>query len=114
MNRAEAEQIAAAIAILRPKWLQPSLVTLLGKHQHRPARDVMLALVYVAYDPATQGPGRIATDGPWWWLNQTAGVETAVLPPRYTPPPPVVAATPDTIRALREAHPIRPKETSHE
>lgn len=109
MNRPEAEQIAAAITMVRPDWLQGSLVTLLGKHQHRPARDVMLALVWVAYDPATKSPGRINDDqGPWWRLGRLAGAETAELPPPYTPPPPIQAADPATIRAIRAQHPIQP------
>ena len=76
MNRAEAEQIAAAVTLIRPDWLRTSLVTLLGKHQQRPARDVMLALVWIAFDPDTKGPGRIDADGPWWLTARLAATET--------------------------------------
>lgn len=82
MNRPEAEQIATAISMLRPDWLRTSLLTLLAKHQHRSARDVMLALVWVAYDPETKTPGRIDAEGPWWGASRTAGMPDA---PRPTP-----------------------------
>lgn len=108
VNRPEAEQIAAAITLIRPDWLKVSLVTLLAKHQHRPVRDVMLALVWIAYDPDTKAPGRISTDGPWWHIGRLAGAETADVPPPYTPPPAIQAADQATIRALRAQHPIQP------
>ena len=80
MNRPEAEQIATAISMLRPDWLRTSLLTLLAKHQHRSARDVMLALVWVAYDPETKTPGRIDAEGPWWAAARTAGMPDAPQP----------------------------------
>lgn len=106
MNRAEAEQVAAAITTIRPDWVKSSLVTILGRHQHRIARDVMLALVWVAYDPDTKTPARIDLDGPWWAVTRTAGL------------PPIEARCADhgeTLpcldcqRASRaERHPLRP------
>ena len=105
MNRAEAEQIASAISIIRPDWLQSSIVTLLGKHQHRPARDAMLALVWIAYDPETTSPGRINADGPWWGAARLAGATptTASPPPYERPTPSEPPATREQIRAIREA-----------
>lgn len=104
MNRAEAEQIATAICIIRPDWLQSSIVTMLGNHQHRPARDVMLALVWCAYDPETKAPGRINADGPWWQTTRLAGTTTANVPPPYERPKPTEPpATREQIRAIREA-----------
>ena len=102
MNRPEAEQISAAVSIIRPDWLQTSLIKMLEKHQHRPARDVMLALVWCAYDPATDGPGRINQPGPWWDVARLAGAESSRQPERYTPPVPVVAASPERIREIRQ------------
>lgn len=83
MNRPEAEQIATAITMIRPDWLRTSLLTILGRHQHRPARDVMLALVWVAYDADTRTPARIDTEGPWWQTTRLAATNT---PATQTPP----------------------------
>ena len=67
MNRHEAERIAHAINAYRPSWPVASLVTFIGRHhQHRPERDVLIALAWVAADPATTSPGRINEAGPWW------------------------------------------------
>lgn len=96
MNRPEAEQIATAISMLRPDWLRTSLLTLLAKHQHRSARDVMLALVWVAYDPETKTPGRIDKDGPWWYVGRLAGAESATALPYYNRAPIQREANPAT------------------
>jgi hypothetical protein len=116
MNRAEAEQIASAISIIRPDWLQSSIVTLLGKHQHRPARDAMLALAWIAYDPQTTSPGRINADGPWWGAGRLAGTTdtTATPPPYERPKPSAPPATPEQIRAIREAARLSKEETNAE
>ena len=80
MNKPEAEQIAAAIAIVRPRWLQSSLVTMLGnlpaEIRRRPARDVHLALLWLAYDPQQDTPRLLREDGPWWNLASLAGPGT--------------------------------------
>lgn len=107
MNHPEADQIASAISMIRPDWLKSSLMTLLAKHKHRSARDVMLALVWCAYDPATDTPGRINADGPWWDCTRLAGTTRAETPPPYQPPRAEPTASPETIRALRAQHPIR-------
>lgn len=80
MNRPEAEQIASAISILRPAWLRTSLLTMLGRlPSHlasRPARDVMLALTWLAYDPEQETPRLLYEDGPWWNVASLTGPGT--------------------------------------
>ena len=80
MNRAEAEQIATAVSVIRPDWLRTSLVTALGRlpehYRIRPARDVHLALLWLAYDPDTKTPGRLGQEGPWWGVGSLAGPGT--------------------------------------
>lgn len=77
MNRPQAEQIAYAVSTVRPDWLRSSLVTMLGNlptHlRDKPARDVMLALVWLAYDPDQETPRLLREDGPWWNLARLAG-----------------------------------------
>ena len=83
MNRHEAEQVAAAINLIRGDWPTKQITTILGRsHQHRPARDALIALAWVAYDPDTQTPARIDAEGPWWAAARTAGMPDA---PRPTP-----------------------------
>ena len=66
-TKPEAERIAAAVNVLRPQWPAKSIETqILDRHAARPARDVLLALCWVALDPATQTPSRINASGPWW------------------------------------------------
>lgn len=79
MNQPEIEAIAAAVSIIRPKWYQSSLTTLLAKLRHRPARQVALALVYLAYDPDVESPGLLLHDGPWWSV-------ASIAEPTYVPP----------------------------
>ena len=84
MNPNQARAIAAAVSRIRPDWFETSLNSLLwdGLPSHRrdlPARDVMLALVWLAYDPDTDKPGRLKLDGPWWHLAETAA-KTAPAP----------------------------------
>ena len=103
MIPAEAQQIAAAIHAIRPDWPANSLTTFIARNlAERPARDVMLALVWCAYDPATDSPGRINQPGPWWDVARLAGAESSRQPERYTPPAPIVAASPERIREIRQ------------
>lgn len=89
MNRPEAEQIASAVSMIRPRWLQSSLVTLLGKlpdHlKARPARDVHLALLWLAYDPQQETPRLLREDGPWWNLAALTGPGTQQTVATVTP-----------------------------
>ena len=85
MNKPEAEQIAAAISMIRPQWLKTSLVTALGNlpaHlRERPARDVHLALLWLAYDPRQDTPRLLREDGPWWNLATLTGPRVVVTEP---------------------------------
>lgn len=80
MNRNEAEQIALAVSTIRPQWLKTSLVTALGNlprhHRDKPARDVHLALLWLAYDPQQDTPRLLREDGPWWNLAALTGPGT--------------------------------------
>lgn len=80
MNKPEADQIAAAVSIVRPRWLTTSLATMLGnlppKFRDRPARDVHLALLWLAYDPQQDTPRLLREDGPWWNVGGLAGPGT--------------------------------------
>lgn len=82
MEKREAEQIAAAINVIRGDWPTKQIVTILGRHQHRPARDAMIALAWIAWEPDTISPARIDADGPWWAAGRLAGISE----PTYTPP----------------------------
>lgn len=67
MTKDEADTIAAAVNVLRPAWNPKSVATILmTHHEHRPARQVCLALVWVALDPETKTPARVNEQGPWW------------------------------------------------
>ena len=76
MNPNQARAIAKAVSFIRPDWQETSLYSLLSDlpaaRRDRPARDVMLALVWLAYDPNTDKPGRLKLDGPWWHIADTA------------------------------------------
>jgi hypothetical protein len=67
MDITEITRLAAVINTLRPDWPQASLTTAIVKHlSHRPFRDVLIALAWVAADPNTQTPARVLEQGPWW------------------------------------------------
>ena len=110
MNRAEAEQIATAVSIIRPDWLRTSLVTTLGRlpehYRIRPARDVHLALLWLAYDPDTKTPGRLGQEGPWWGVGSLAGPGTT-----RTTEPGIVTYCPHGEPGMRctECYPRRPR-----
>jgi hypothetical protein len=67
IDQNQAERLAGMANMLRPDWPVPSLVAhLLAHHANRPVRDLAVALAWIAADPATENPGRLAQDGPWW------------------------------------------------
>ena len=76
MNQNQARAIAKAVSYLRPDWTETSLYSLLSNlpaaRRDLPARDVMLALAWIAYDPETREPGRLKADGPWWHIAEQA------------------------------------------
>lgn len=69
------DRIAAAVNMLRPDWPAASLRTLLDKPElrNRPARDVAVALTWVACDPRSQTPARVLLAGVWWRAAGVAG-----------------------------------------
>lgn len=75
MNEYETERIAQAINVLRPDWPVRSLITLMGKEQlkHRPRRDVLVALCWVASESNSHTPARVLEAGPWWKATQADG-----------------------------------------
>jgi hypothetical protein len=60
-------------------WAEPDLLVALRSavRDGRPAGDAPAALLWVAADPATESPRRVADDGPWW--TQAAGRRRAEL-----------------------------------
>ena len=67
MDLTDTTRLAAIINCIRPDWPQASLTTHIVKHlSHRPFRDVLVALAWVAADPNTQTPARVLEQGPWW------------------------------------------------
>lgn len=76
----ELARIAAAINLLRPDWPTKSIQTLLENHHaSRPYHDLAVAATWIATDPDTKTPARLAEAGPWWAALQTSS----------TPGPPV-------------------------
>lgn len=70
-EQVETERLAGAISMLRPDWPAGSVKRfILGRQElaARPMRDLTLALVAVALDPASTSPARVLEAGPWWQL----------------------------------------------
>ncbi|MFD9943213.1 hypothetical protein ACFWYW_14530 [Nonomuraea sp. NPDC059023] len=66
-----AERVGALVGELqriRPEWQASTIQRVLAdpKLSATPWSRVQRALLAVAADPATQGPGRVLHDGPWW------------------------------------------------
>lgn len=64
----EQERVAAAMNLLRPDWPVKQLRTLLADDRicHRPLRDTIIALAWVASEPRSASPYRVLEHGPWW------------------------------------------------
>ena len=123
MNKREVDLIATAVSIIRPDWLRTSLVTMLGNlpaHlRDRPAKDVHMALLWLAYDPQQETPRLLREAGPWWRAATQAHAEPGILTHCehgkygwcYDCEQPVMLATPEQVdehvraarRAIREA-----------
>ncbi|MBM7788871.1 hypothetical protein [Tenggerimyces flavus] len=89
MTPIEAERLAYAINSLRPDWPRSSLQTLFAKHlAKRTLHDAAVAMVWVATDPATQTPGRVLENGPWWGASLTTTSEAERHPSAQTYVPP--------------------------
>ena len=83
MNKREADLIATAVSIIRPDWLRTSLVTMLGnlpaRLRDRSARDVHMALLWLAYDPQQETPRLLRENGEWWRPATQAHAEPGIL-----------------------------------
>lgn len=74
MNQTAMARIAAAISHLRTDWPAASIHTLISKHlADRPARDVAVALTWVAVDETSKTPARVLENGPWWVATRADG-----------------------------------------
>lgn len=80
---ARAAELAARVRELRPEWSTPSILRILTSPDvaERPWPIVTAAAMAVAADPATQSPGRLAGDGPWW--STAAGRRLTVAKPAW-------------------------------
>lgn len=72
--------LAAQIREIRPEWSTRSILRVLAKPEvaERPWPIVIAAALAVAGDPASEQPGRLAHDGPWWHRTRAA----AAPPPK--------------------------------
>lgn len=60
--------LVAKVREIRPDWSTASIARALSRPEvlERPRDLIALAMLAVARDPASQHPGRLAHDGPWW------------------------------------------------
>ena len=73
----EIQRLACMANSLRPDWPARSVASILQRdHASRAYQDLAVALAYVATDPATKTPARLAEPGPWW----TATAATSTVP----------------------------------
>lgn len=79
---ASRRDVAAVIRTTRPEWSARSIVRALEHPDvtERPWPVVVEAIRLLAADPATQHPGRLRHDGPWW--HQAAQVCADAAPER--------------------------------
>lgn len=61
-------ELVAKVREIRPDWSTGSIARALSRSEvlERPRELVTTAMLAVARDPASQFPGRLAHDGPWW------------------------------------------------
>lgn len=78
----ELQRLAMMANALRPEWPVRSLLTrLTTTHAARPYRDLAVALAWIATDPATKTPARLAEAGPWWHAtSMTESVAAHIAP----------------------------------
>lgn len=90
MDQNQIDRIALAAHALRPDWRADSLRTFIGQQVTRsglplrdmPARDVAVALTWIACDPDTRVPTRVLENGPWWEATTpTSGDKPTAQPP---------------------------------
>lgn len=123
MNAAELDLVASVLHTIRPSWRHDSLRTFLAQHvKDKPYRDVLIAGVWVALDPAATTPNLLVKDGVWWQISRldqgtpTPPVGMCPYHPGEPEPCPECAAYARTvlldtsrIRAIRNQH--RPADT---
>ena len=79
LSKDEAQRIALCVNALRPDWSTNGLMSVLGddRCRMRAPRDITLAFVALALDPASRKPGRIFEAGPWWDVTKPVGPTVA-------------------------------------
>ena len=91
MIPAEIDRLASAINQLRPDWPTLSLRTFISTNlADRHYRDAIIALGWVAADPATHTPARALEAGPWWraaLADRLTENQPTPTPPRFVPAP---------------------------
>lgn len=94
-SQAEQDALVSAVRALRPEWTRKSIYRALTHPDvlERPWSHTQHALLAIARDRATQAPGRLPHDGPWW------------TPPA---PPPKPAAKPCPKHRGQPAHNCAP------
>lgn len=97
--------LVAKVREIRPDWSTASIARALNRPEvlERPRNLIAPAMLAVARDPASQYPGRLAHDGPWW----------QAVPARPAAPPKCDACNP--FRRLEDAfgNDIGPCPTCH-
>lgn len=78
------EALVAEILRLRPEWSEGSVRKVLAHPDvasRRPPSLIRSAALAVARDLATQHPGRLSRDGPWWVVQRGAPATAPPKPP---------------------------------
>lgn len=79
----EIQRLAGMANALRPDWPARSVASILQRdHGARAYQDLAIALAYVATDPATKTPARLAEAGPWWLATSSTPTVPEVGPGR--------------------------------
>ncbi len=93
MDVPERDRLAAALIAIRPDWASNGidrLKTMRGWLSSNlmdwAMADATVSLMLVALDPASNGPARVLTDGPWRTiLRHTTGASVTDKMPGYAP-----------------------------
>jgi len=88
MDITERDRAAAMFVALRPDFASNGIDRLRGMREWLTKnvmdwsyQDVVVGLALVALDPASNGPGRLMTDGPWRTITRTLAGTTTEHPP---------------------------------
>jgi hypothetical protein len=107
----ERQRLAGMGNALRPDWPTASLYThLTREHSNRSYRDLAVALAWIATDPDTKTPARLAEPGPWWTATRPVGTTVArhhLCPRCREPHPPTEACTGQPRDAIDRDTPAR-------